>query len=70
MRFEVVPTAPNPGNMWFGALGPGLGGAAESPKFAMLGVHEGDPVWTEIGRFGALPNTVCDFDESKAETVC
>ena len=44
MRFEVVPTAPNPGNMRFGALGAGLGGATESPKFTMLGVHEGDPV--------------------------
>ena len=30
----------------------------------------GDPVWTKIERFGALPNTVCDFDESKAETAC
>ena len=51
MRFEVVPTAPTPGNMWFGALGAGLGGAAESPKFVMLGVHEGDPV---SGRSGGL----------------
>ena len=29
-----------------------------------------DPIWTKIGRFGTLPNTVGDFDESKAETAC
>ena len=49
MRFEVVPTVPNPGNRWFGALWAGLGGPAESSKFAMLGVHEGDPVSDRSG---------------------